>query len=184
MTDSPSRLQGINGRLVTRIERIPPKALPERSRLVLLRLAVMTSPSGRAWCSLSRLARGVGFSNARALADAITRASEHPGLLFFVRPEPDAVLPWSGARGSAPDVDAWGFWLPDAALGACAAAALGACAESIREHIATAGKRWPVMGAGLPELVNAPGSIPANDLPADNDLPAEALPERAARARR
>lgn len=188
---------GINHRLCRRIESMAAGELPELSRAILLRLSVATDDSGRAWLSLGQLA---GFTTRpeRALRDAIARAAEHPLLLLYVQPERAAALPWVGADGTAPPPDAWGFWLPDAALSpskargrsyAPCAAARALSARSVAEHIAAAdaysaahrvGRAlWPVKGEGLEGFLSAAvrNPIAANAQP-DNDLPER--PERSA----
>jgi hypothetical protein len=178
----PARLNPIHHRLARRIEDTPTGKLPELARALLLRVAIATDTAGRAWVDLPRLVRFTGRPE-RAVRDAIVRASELPALLLFVRPETHATLPWECSGGKAPPPDAWGFWLPDAAMGASVAAARGACAESIREHIAHAGayarahrlgpELWTVRGEGVAALLGP--TIAANDPSADNDAPAEDL---------
>jgi hypothetical protein len=187
----PARLKPINQQLARRIEDTPTGQLPELARALLLRVAIATDAAGRAWLDLPRLVRFTGRPE-RAVRDAIVRASELPALLLFVRPETHATLPWQCDGGKAPPPDAWGFWLPDAAMGGSVAAARAACAASIREHIAHAGayarahrlgpELWTVRGEGVAALLGP--TIAANDPSADNDAPAEDLRPELARGAR
>lgn len=174
--DHPSRALGY-ARVTRILDGLSPKALPELARLVVVLLMVKTNTSGRAWFTLAGLARSTGRANHRALVQAIVDASRVPGLLYFVKPNAHDPLPWRGARDTKPTVDAWGVWIPSAALGETDAVARGACAESIREHQAyTVRGRWDVEGEGLGALINPGAPIAANVTP-DNDLPADASTE-------
>ena len=170
--DHAARLQGINGRLATRIAELAPGECSAAASAALMAIAVQSNRDGRCWYQFSRLELVTKLSQ-RTLKDALRHVAKTvPGLVFYVEREKTACLPWPRSACPIPP-DAWGFWIPIAACATTAAVARARCAASIREHLAYAGARWPVEGAGLSELLN-PGA--ASSAAPASDLLTEALP--------
>lgn len=203
-----TRLQALAKRLEAYLEDLAADLLSERARNVVVRIALSADRSGRAWLPLSQLQRRVGCKP-HHLTSAIREAADHDGpLLLYVEPESADRLPWLTPKGSRkPPPDAWGFWVPLAAMGTdtsmgTLAQAFAVCRASVNEHRAHADafvsarnirrkpiarRLWEVRGHSreefrIPELFHAGAAIAANDPEADNDLPAEA-PATATKAR-
>lgn len=160
MSNRPSRLQAINGRLGARIETLP---LSPLAASVLMHLAVQTSETGVCWYRLDRLYQRTKRP-IRPVREAIIEASEHDALLWYVEPVRGRAMPWEG-NGEAP-FDAWKFFLPNAAT------SRRSVAEAVRWHSGAGRGEFLILGTGVEKFLH--------DFGAENDDHEESPPLEAA----